>query len=213
MSGRLIAFEGIAGSGKSTLARRTAHWLRDQGLVVLETKEPGGTLTGTPAGVALRGVLLDHARYPDLPPLAQVLGFELDRAITTLTLVAPALARDQWVIADRHHFGTFAYQGHGAGMDLALIDLLSEAAIGGRFPDLSLVLDLPLTLARQRQRDASAMDRFDALGTDYHARVAEGYRIAARRRPTAAVIIDASGELETVYELIQEAIGPLLPTG
>lgn len=205
--GRLIALEGIGGCGKTEISGRIAMWLRGQGLTVLETKEPGGTPTGTPWGTALRTILLQH----ELSSFAEVLGFELDRSITATDLIAPALARGEWVVADRHHFGTIAYQSYGSGVDLGLIDQLNETALGGRYPDLSVVLDLGVALARDRRRGRTGVDRFDQKGDDYQARVRDGYRFAATRRGNGAVVIDATPPIEQVEEAVRRAIKPLLP--
>lgn len=196
----MIAFEGIGGSGKTTVAARTAAWLRTAGIDVLETKEPGGTRAGGAAGGALREILLTTA---DLDPLTQTLGFELDRAITTLTLVQPALAAGTWVVSDRHHFGTVAYQTYGANVDLTLVDTLSDAALAARYPDKSFVLDLPVVEARKRFEGRIRPDVFDARGAEYQERVRQGFLYAASRRPLTTVVIDATGSLDEVMRQVQ----------
>lgn len=206
MSGRLITFEGIGGSGKTTIAARAADWLRHRGVDVLETKEPGGLRAGTPAGLLLRATLLERA----LDPLAQVFGFELDRAITSLTLVHPALDAGRWVVSDRYHFGTIAYQGFGEGIDLGLIDTLSEGSLGGRYPDLSLVLDLPVDLARERQSGRTGLDRFDQQSDAVQERVRAGFQTAAKRAGPRAVIIDASRSLDDVLVDVQRQLNRFL---
>lgn len=114
MSARLVSIEGIRGAGKSTLASWLAHELRARGVAVVQTKEPGG-VGGDPAGELIRQLLLDPAYQLD--PVAEMLGFELDRARTYNAIVAPALAHQRWVISDRHYFGTIAYQGFGRGVE------------------------------------------------------------------------------------------------
>lgn len=206
IEGRLIAFEGIGGCGKTAIAGRITAWLRSLGLTVLETKEPGGTPAGTPIGAQLRRILLEH----ELSPFAQTLGFELDRAITTTDLIRPALIRGEWVVADRHHFGTIAYQSSGAGVGLGLVDRLNELALGGRYPDLSVVLDVDVAVARARRSGRAGIDRFDQLGDAYQERVREGYLFAAGRRGPDAVVIDATPPLDDVEAAARRAITRLI---
>jgi dTMP kinase len=155
-------------------------------------------------------MLLDPARYGELTPISQMLGFELDRAITAASLIGPALTRGEWVVSDRHHFGTIAYQAFGGGVALDLVDLLNDGVLGSRYPDLSIVLDLPIAVARERQRDRTAIDRFDEMGVDFQERVREGFRFAASRRGAAAVVLDASQAQDAVFAEAIEAIKPLL---
>ncbi len=203
MSARLIAFEGIGGSGKTTVAGRIAAWLRREGIDVVETKEPGGTRAGTAAGKVLRAILLTRT---NLDPLTQTLGFELDRALTSLNIVRPALGEGKWVVSDRHHFGTIAYQVYGEGVDLALVDTLSEAALGGRYPDRTFVLDLPVEVARGRPEGRTGLDVFDAKGLGYQERVRQGFLFAAGRRSAAAVVIDATQPLDEVLSQVQRCL-------
>jgi dTMP kinase len=200
MTGRLVAVEGIAGSGKTEVSIRIAAHLRSTGLAVLETKEPGGTRQFTPAGMRLRALLLDVQR----DPITATLGFELDRALTSLNLIHPALARGHWVVADRYYFGTIAYQSFGDGVALDLVDILSESALGHRYPDLSIVLDVPAGIARIRlEQRGSGLDVFDARDDGYHERVRQGYRAASERVGVRAAVVDASRPLEAV---IQDAV-------
>jgi dTMP kinase len=190
--GFLLTIEGIGGSGKTTLAKALAAWLVAQGVEVTVTKEPGGTALGS----HLRGILLDDGQ--DLPPWCEAFLFEADRSLTYTEIIRPALSRGEVVISDRNLYGTIAYQGFGADLDLDLIDRMNLMAAGAVYPDLVLVLDLPPAVAMGRLRSLRSGDRFDRRDASFQARVREGYLFAARRDASRAHILDASQPLDDV---------------
>jgi dTMP kinase len=184
--GRLVVLEGIDGCGKSTQARRLAA-----SLPARCTAEPGGT----PLGQELRRLLLD----PDLSPPAartEALLMVADRAEHVATVVEPALAAGHWVVADRFTPSTLAYQGYGRLLDLDVLRAVSGWAAAGVEPDLVVLLDLPVDVARRRLAGA-APDRLERLDEAFHRRVAAGYRALAQDTASWAVV-DGRGPEEEV---------------
>lgn len=208
MTARLISIEGIRGSGKSGLAAWLAEQLEASGIRVVRTKEPGGR-EGDATGQAIRSVLLDRGHA--FEPMAETFGFEFDRARTYEAFVRPALERGEWVISDRHHFGTIAYQGFGRGVDLAWIDELSAHALGGRYPDLVLLLDLTVEESLRRRVSRGLDDRFEDETRVFESRAREGFLWAAARYGDRCVVIDATAPIETVRERALAVIRQRLP--
>ncbi len=187
MRGRFITIEGGEGAGKSTQARRLAAALRDGGLPVLETREPGGTK----GAERLRVLLLDP--QAEWVPLAETLLHVAARADHAARLLRPALDAGTWVVCDRYADSTMAYQGYGQGAGRGTIAAL--AAMIGLRPDLTLVLDVPPDIGLRRAAGrARAADRYERLGADFFARVGAGFRAIAAAEPERCVLIDGTGE-------------------
>ncbi|AHI25767.1 dTMP kinase [Komagataeibacter xylinus] len=213
MSGLFITLEGGEGAGKSTQARLLAHHLRGLGLDVDLTREPGGT----PGAEALRDFLLFGGH--DLSPRAEVMAHFAARADHVDRRIAPALAAGKVVICDRFADSTEAYQGHGQGNgDPALLDLVARLrALVPAVPDLTLVLQVPPAIAAARmaerangRTDRGCTDRYEALDTAFHARVAAGFDTIARRDATRCRRIDASPALDVVQDAIRAVVAPYL---
>lgn len=204
--GLLIVIEGIGGSGKSTLARGLADALEGDGWQVSRTKEPGGTELGQ----ALRTILLSDALR--IEPWAEAFLFEADRAQTNADVLAPALTAGHVVISDRGPFGTVAYQGHGRGLDVGLIEAMNDVAWQGRRPDLVVVVDVEPRLGIARKRGEAEVDRFDAEDLAFQARVREGYLEAARRRGADTVTVDGSHSVEVALTEVTSVARAYLAT-
>ncbi len=191
--GLFITLEGGEGAGKSTQARLLAEALRAAGREVVLTREPGGTS----GAEAVRGLLLDPET--ELTPLADTLLHFAARADHVERLIRPALARGAVVICDRFYDSTMAYQGSGMGVPEAAIDLLIDL-IGLR-PDISFFLELSEDKANERLlARGRAVDRYDAMGAAFAARVAAGFRAIAEREPVRCVVIDASEGIAEVAD-------------
>ena len=144
-SGRFVVFEGIDGSGKTTQARLAADLLRASGRVVVETREPGGTVLGE----RLREVLLDSATGVLAGP-AEVALFAAARAQLVAEVIAPARARGDWVVCDRFLASSLAYQGVGRGLGMRAVRDANALAVDGCTPDLTIVVDVPPDMNRNR---------------------------------------------------------------
>jgi dTMP kinase len=205
--GRFISLEGGEGAGKSTQLRRLASALRERGLEVVETREPGGS----PGAEAIRALLLqgDEDRWT---PGAEALLFAAARADHVAKTIQPALAAGKWVLSDRFLDSSIAYQGGAGGLGADVIRELHMVGSGGFLPDRTLLLELPGDAAAERAalRDAGGGDRIGSRSSEYHVRVAASFRSVAMEEPDRFRIIDASGAPEAVTERVLDALHDLL---
>jgi dTMP kinase len=205
--GRFITLEGIEGAGKSTVAHIVCDWLRARGLAVRSTREPGGTALAE----RVRQIVLERGDE-HLSPATETLLMFSARGIHLENLIRPALSRGEWVVCDRFTDATRAYQGHGRGVDLALIEALAAAVQGAVQPDCTLLLDLPPAtgLARARARSGLAADRFEAETEAFFAKVRAGYLAIARLEPRRIRVIDAASSLSAVEQQVVRVLEELL---
>jgi dTMP kinase len=207
VQGRFITFEGGEGVGKSTQIALSAAWLRDHGIEVVLTREPGGT----PRAERLRQVLLERGEEP-MPEACELLLMFAARATHLENLVRPAVARGAWVLCDRFTDATYAYQGGGRGMSRSSIDALVGVVHPGFWPDLTVLLDAPVEtgLARARERNgASGPDRFETERSEFFERVRATYLARARNEPARMRIIDACASVESVQSEIRAILRTL----
>ncbi len=205
MRGFFITFEGGEGSGKSTQLARLLTALRADGWDALETQDPGGT----PAGREIRRVLLDPAQS-GLAPLAELLLYEASRAQLVAEVIRPALAAGRVVLCDRFTDSTVAYQGHGRGLDLALIERLNGLAAGGLVPDCTFLLDVDPAVGLDRVRLRTAADRLEGEALAFHQRVRQGFLALARREPERVVVLDAAAPAEEIARRIRRRVSAVL---
>jgi dTMP kinase len=207
MTSRFITFEGLDGSGKSTHLRESVQRLRELGIDVVTSKEPGGTELGD----AIRGLFLDPKRSTIEGGVELLLVFA-SRRQHLLEVIEPALERGAWVLCDRFTDSTIAYQGFGRGVAMERIEAIDRAATGGRRPDLTLLFDLPAAAARARghsdNRKAAAhfdegIDRIDREGLDFYERVRAGYLDLLAREPERVLRVDSSGEIERTRQQVR----------
>jgi dTMP kinase len=170
-----ITVEGIEGCGKSTLLAGLSERLRDRGGEIIVTREPGGTAVGD----AVRDTFLNVGLRP--AALTEALLINAARAQHVVELIAPAIDRDATVLCDRFTDSTLAYQGYGRGVDLDLLRELCTIATGGVMPDLTIILDIPVAVSRERIRSRHGhLDRMEAEDDAFHVRVRDGYLTLAR---------------------------------
>jgi dTMP kinase len=205
MSGRLLSFEGGEGAGKSTAIGAAADWLAARGIPVVRTREPGGTTVSE----AIRALLLDPAHAGMCADTELLLMFAA-RAQLVQEVIRPALARGDWVLADRFTDASFAYQGGGRGVDPGRIAELERWTVGLR-PDRSLLLDVGVAtgLARARGRDGEA-DRIEREEPAFFERVRAAYRQRAAADPGRWRVIDASGAPAQVAAEVRAALEDLV---
>ncbi|HXQ41568.1 MAG TPA: dTMP kinase [Candidatus Udaeobacter sp.] len=208
MSGpaRFITLEGGEGAGKSTQVLRLAAALRDKGLDVVETREPGGS----PGAEEIRR-LLTTGETGRWSPMAETLLNFAARADHIRRTIGPGLAAGRWVISDRFADSTMAYQGYGHGVDRGFIAALAEAVLGPLKPDLTLVFDLPAEqgLARAARRRGTE-DRYEKMGSDFHEALRRGYLAIAAAEPGRCALIDASGDEAATWARIAAAVNQRL---
>ncbi|HEX4245359.1 MAG TPA: dTMP kinase [Acidimicrobiales bacterium] len=197
--GRLIALEGIDGCGKSTQAALLADHLGAR-----LTFEPGAT----PVGAALRQLLLSPA-LPDVTPRAEALLMAADRAQHVADVIEPLLAEGVSVVTDRFTGSTLAYQGYGRQLDLAELRALNRLATAGTSPDVSVLIDVPLDVARARMEPSRA-DRLEGLGQAFQCRVRDGYLQLVESDSGAWVRVDGTGDVDVVAERVRTAVAERL---
>ena len=189
-----IVVEGPEGAGKSTLTRWLAAQLLADGRQVVTVREPGGT----PVAEAARKLAL-KSRH-DMALAAELFLVLAARADLVERVIRPALEVGQVVLADRFGLSTLAYQVAGRGLPRADVEAALRLATGGLTPDLTLVLDVPVALGRERQRKArKTQDRFEREDDAFHERVRDAYRTAAG---SGIVHIDASRSKQAVQDAV-----------
>lgn len=197
-----ITFEGPEGSGKSTQIRLLATYLREHGLDVEVTREPGGTAIGD----QIRYVLHDTGNTA-MSPTAEVLLYSASRAQLVAEVIGPALAAGRIILCDRFADSTMAYQGYGRGLDREMLISLTKIATGGLTPELTILLDMEVTQGLSRRRDkGEEMNRLDLELTTFHERVRAGYLELARSDPHRWVVIGANRAMESVAADIRQVI-------
>lgn len=210
--GCFITFEGVEGCGKSTQIRKLAAALTKKGKNVTLTREPGGCDIAD----KIRSILLDSANAA-MVPLAELLLYAAARAQHISEVILPALAKGDIVLCDRFIDATVAYQGHGRKLDLEMINNLNRLAAANCRPDITLLLDCPVTtgleraMARINALGAAASsavreERFEKESLEFHERVRNGYLSLAAAEPERFCIIDASGSIEDIFAAIESRL-------
>jgi dTMP kinase len=204
--GRFISLEGGEGVGKSTQVRALAEALKQRGLDVLVTREPGGS----GGAEAIRELLLqgDESRWG---AEAEALLFAAARADHVEKTIRPALDEGKWVLSDRFVDSSLAYQGGAGGLGIETVREINAFAIGDSFPDRTLVLILDEGRDRALERDRDEPDRIGGRPSEYHHKVETAFRLIAAEEPERVKVIDASGTPEQVTHHLLDAIEDLLP--
>jgi dTMP kinase len=199
----LITFEGIEGAGKSTVIAALASDLRERGIPVLATREPGGTRLGD----TLRSVFIDP--LTNIDPLAEVMLVNASRAQLVAEVIAPALKAGQVVLCDRFFDATLAYQGYGRGLDVELLAEVCLIATQRIAPDMTILLDIPPEVSFERLRARGTGDRLEREDAEFHARVRDGYLDLARVFSRINVI-DGTASASDVLAAVRAVIEPRL---
>lgn len=200
MKPRFITLDGIDGAGKSTNLAVMKAWFERHKLPVLFTREPGGT----PAGEALREILLNPATQVSLR--TETLLMFAARQQHLETVILPALKNGTHVVSDRFTDATFAYQGGGRGVPLQDIATLEHWVQGDFRPDLTLLLDVPLEVSMARISQTREKDRFEQEAAEFFNRVREVYLQRANEQQERYAVIDSSQSLDAVKNQIETAL-------
>jgi dTMP kinase len=204
MSGKFITLEGMDGAGKSTHLAGLAQALRERGLTVRTTREPGGTALGE----KLRQLLLD--RDQRLHPETETLLMFAARHEHLDKIIRPALAAGAWVLCDRFTDATFAYQSGGSGVSWARIEALERWVHADLQPDLTVYLDVPPELGRARRDRIKAPDRFEQEAEAFFERVRAAYLRRAREAPARIRVIDASAMIPEISRHLENVLDELI---
>jgi dTMP kinase len=194
--GKFISFEGIDGAGKSTHISFVASLLHDRGHTVITTREPGGT----PLGEQLRTLLLHEKMHLETEALLMFAA----RREHLAQVIEPALARGDWVISDRFTDATFAYQGGGRRLALDKLETLEQWVHPHLQPDLTLLFDVPLDVARERLDRSRTPDRFEQEKTEFFAATQAEYRRRAEQFSGRFRIIDSTQPISVVNQRLVE---------
>lgn len=194
MTGRFIAFEGGEGSGKSTQARRIA-----EARSALLTRQPGGT----EIGASIRELLLSPGTA-GLADRAEALLMAADRAQHVAQMIRPALESGQDVVCDRYLSSSLAYQGAGRELGIEAVLALSEFAIDGVWPDVNVLLDVPVEVGLGRIDGPP--DRLEQQDGGFHERVRQSFLDLASASPEAWIVIDATQAIDSVAEQLDDAL-------
>jgi dTMP kinase len=205
MRGKFITVEGIEGVGKSTNIDFLCPLIEEKGFTVLRTREPGGT----PMAERIRQMLLEHGKEP-LPDIAELLLFFASRSLHISNTIRPALAAGSWVVCDRFTDASRAYQGYARGLGIERVNLLAEWVQEDLKPDLTLLLDAPAEVGRERAQNRGEADRLDSEEAGFYQRVRDGYLSLAAAEPERFAVVDASLELGQVQAAIAAEINRLL---
>lgn len=203
MTGLFITLEGPEGAGKSTNREYLAERLREQGMDVLLTREPGGT----PLAERIRELLLDPSDEPMAADAELLLVFAA-RAQHLQQVIRPALAKGSVVLCDRFTDATYAYQGGGRGLSIERIAQLEQFVQGELRPDLTLIFDLPVEIGLARASARGRLDRFEQEGRGFFEAVRQAYLQRAEQAPQRYRVLDAGQTLAQV----QADIDALLPS-
>jgi dTMP kinase len=199
--GKFITLEGIEGVGKSSNLEYIRSLLVENGKECVVTREPGGT----PLGEALRSLLLEHSD-DEMSDDAELLMMFAARAEHLKKVILPALQADKYVLCDRFTEATYAYQGGGRGLDTAKISELETWAQGDLRPDLTIVLDAPVSVGRARATNRSVPDRIEKEKNDFFERVRASYQEMANHYPHRICLVDASQRLSDVQKQISQQL-------
>lgn len=201
-----ITLEGPEGSGKSTQMALLAAWLREQGVPLVVTREPGGTEIGN----QIRQVLMSTGNL-GMTAETEFLLFSASRAQVVREVIRPALAEGKVVLCDRFFDSSLAYQGYGRGLELAALEQITTFATDGLTPNLTLFLDIDVEAGLLRRRRATQNEgaewtRLDAQTVAFHQRVREGYYELLRHAPARWITIDAAQEPEAVQGALRQVL-------
>ena len=199
--GKFISFEGVDGAGKSTHVGAVAQYLRDRGLQVITTREPGGT----PLGEKLRELLLHEPMHLETEALLMFAA----RREHIAQVIQPAMYRGDWVVSDRFTDASFAYQGGGRQLALDKLQALEQWVHADLQPDLTLLFDVPLEVARERLSAGRALDKFEQEKDDFFQRVREVYLMRARSFPSRIKVIDSTRPLADVSAQVEQCVAAL----
>jgi dTMP kinase len=201
--GLFITLEGVEGSGKSSQIRHLAEVLTQAGYRVLQTREPGGTATAE----AIRQILLTASTHEPVTPQAEALLILAARCQHVTHLIMPALRSGTLVLCDRFSDSTFAYQGFARGLDLQWLRAANEVATGGLTPDLTIVLDLPISVGLTRRRaDRGQQNRLDREAERFHRKVRRGFLTLAAEEPGRITIVNANRPAHKVRDELTEIV-------
>ena len=197
-----ITLEGPEGSGKTSHVPHLVEYLREKGIAIFPTREPGGTSIGE----QIREVL-HSLKNTEMHPRAETLLYQAARAQFVEQILKPHLAAGEVVLSDRYADSTIAYQGYGHQQDLEQVRQLVKYATGGLVPDLTILLDLDVEIGLQRKKKNNAeWNRMDDYEVKFYERVRKGYLEMVKAEPSRWVVVNAEQKWESVQDELRKVI-------
>ena len=204
MRGKFITFEGPEGSGKTTQLLLLQKYLKENGVAVISTREPGGTETSE----KLRNIILDSANL-HISDRTELLLILSSRAQNTEEIILPALKEGKVVLCDRYSDSTLAYQSFGRGFDLDTVKEMCVFSSGGLKPDLTFLIDIDPALGLDRAKLSAKIktargdhDRMESQGLAFHRKVREGFLKLANAEPERFRVLDGKEPIEKIHSEI-----------
>jgi dTMP kinase len=201
-TGKFITFEGIDGAGKSTHIGFVRDYLAARGKTVVSSREPGGS----PLGEKLRELLLHEKMHLETEALLMF----ASRRENMAQLIEPALARGDWVLSDRFTDAGFAYQSGGRGLPRAKMETLEQWVHPHLQPDLTLLFDVPLDVARQRLDATRTLDKFEREQANFFEKCRNEYLRRAAQFPERIVVVDSTRPIEAIQAQLADILAEVL---
>ncbi len=199
--GFFITFEGVEGSGKSTQVGLLASRMKEEGLDIVVTREPGGTRIGE----LIRNIT--HGRENvDLTAATEAYLMSGARAQLVREIIRPALLDGKIVIADRYVDSSLSYQGYGRELGEETIWQVNKLAIDDVIPHLTILLDVSVEVGFMRRNGTEKMDRLDLQQRDFYERVYNGYKKLAEKYKERYFVVDGDKSIEEVENIIWKKV-------
>lgn len=200
-----ITLEGVEGAGKSTNLEYLCERLNNAGIEYIVTREPGGT----DLAESIRELLLAKNDEP-MVAMTELLLIFAARAQHIELKIKPALMAGKWVVSDRFTDATYAYQGVARRLGEGNVELLENFVQGDFRPDKTIILDLPVEVGLKRAEKRGELDRFEQESKQFFEDVRRGYHQRVASNPSRYILVDSSGSLEQVNQLMEKAVNQLL---
>ena len=205
MKGLFISVEGTDGAGKSTQIDLLLKHLKDKGVDVVFTREPGGTYISE----KIRKIILDTDNE-GMTDECEALLYAASRAQHVREKIIPAINEGKTVICDRYVDSSIVYQGVARGLGTAEVKAINDFAIGGVMPDMTLFFDLTVEESVKRKKDMGKLDRIEKESVDFHKKIYDGYIALAEANPDRIKRIDASKSIDEVHKQVLKALEGLI---
>lgn len=193
MMGKFVVIEGLEGAGKSSAIASIVSHLQAKSVATTTVREPGGT----PLAEALRD-LVKQEWQEQITAETELLMMYASRSQLVANVIKPALAKGDWVVADRHDLSSRAYQGGGRQLGDHKLTTLKSLVLGEFSPDLTLILDVDPALGLERARERGELDRIEQEDLAFFERTRDAYLSIAAADPTIFVI-DAKQPMAAVH--------------
>lgn len=205
MAGLFITMEGADGSGKSTQIEKLKDYLSSKGYDIILCREPGGTIISE----SIREVIL-NPEFTMMGNMTELLLYASARAQLVEEVIRPALEEGKVVICDRFVDSSVVYQGIARGLGIERVYEVNRYAMGDTVPQKTILLDLPAEIGISRKKGQKELDRLELETIEFHQKVAEGYRILAKRDSNRICVIDATKPIDEIHNEIKEIVDKLI---